>query len=411
MRSCCGFGCVAGRNKNERGRPDEWRVIPILDSGCSDHIVNDDRYYTEFINLENPIDVKVGDGFSLKANKIGSINILCNVTGFLNKEIHKNVKSYTSVSQMTNKEKWHRILGHTNFKNLQQMCAYESLQGLPNKIENSYIQCEICLTSKMCNLPFANNRHQTRDILQLIHTDVHGPLNPTGYGGERYFVSFIDDFSKIAMVYCINKKSEVFDCFFKYIRFVQNKTEKNIKEIRCDNGKEYINKDFFKLCKQEGIYLNPAPPYTHELNGVAERYNRTIMDRARCLLQEAKLDKRYWPECVKAASYIGNRLLTNTYIKKTPYELFFGIKPDVSHFKIYGSSAFVRIPEECRTSKLNAKAIKGVLVGYTDMGYRVLVENKIIISRHVRFIDNDAQSIKLDTHRVKMKIVKKILQK
>lgn len=68
----------------------------------------------------------------------------------------------------------------------------------------------------------------------------------------------------------------------------------------------------------------------------------------------------------------------------------------MSHFKIYGSTAFVRIPEECRTSKLYAKAVKGVLVGYTDMGYRVLVENKIIISRHVRFIENDAQTIKLD---------------
>lgn len=145
---------------------------------------------------------------------------------------------------------------------------------------------------------------------------------------------------------------------------MQNQTGKRVKEIRCDNGREYINKDFYNFAKQEGIYLKPGPSYTHELNGVAERYNKTILDRARCLLSEAKIDKKYWPECIYTAAYIGNRLLTNTKINKTPFEIFFNKKPNVSNLHIYGSTAFVRIPEECRTSTLYCKAVKGILIGY-----------------------------------------------
>ncbi|KAK9688540.1 hypothetical protein QE152_g35275 [Popillia japonica] len=177
---------------------------------------------------------------------------------------------------------------------------------------------------------------------------------------------------------------------------MQNHTEKKVKEIRCDNGREYLNKDFYELAKREGIYIRPSPPYTHELNGVAERYNRTIMNRARCLLAEGMLDKSYWPECVYTAAYLGNRLLTNTSIRKTPYEIFFKKRPDVTNLHLYGSKAYIRIPEECRTSKLNSKAVKGILIGYTDTGYKILVNGKVIISRHVKFIEEDERCIEIN---------------
>lgn len=142
------------------------------------------------------------------------------------------------------------------------------------------------------------------------------------------------------------------------------------------------------------IYLKPGPSYTHELNGVVERYNRTILDRARCLLSEAKINKKYWPECIYTAAYIGNRLLTNTKINKTPFEIFFNKKPNVSNLHIYGSTAFARINEECRMSKLHCKAVKCILISYTDTGYKILVDNKIIISRHVQFIEKNIRYIK-----------------
>lgn len=247
----------------------------------------------------------------------------------------------------------------------------------------------------MSNLKFKNNRTRARNIAEIIHTDVNGPIRQTGFNGEKYFVSFIDDFSRIAVVYCIKSKDEVFDCFEKYVNRIQNQTGNRIKEIRCDRGTEYLNRKFYTFAKNKGIWLRPSPAHTHELNGVAERFNRTVMDRARCLLTEANLEKRFWPECIKAAAYIGNRLIASNQLNATPYELFFGKKPNVSHFKIYGSIAFVRIPEVNRFSKLSPKSVKGFLVGYDDMGYRILVDEKVIVSRHVEFIEKDEQFIKI----------------
>lgn len=439
---------------------EEGNIKWLLDSGCSDHIINSDKYFSKLTKLDKFINVKVGDGYSLKSEEMGNIEVyfyngykyvqtviknvyyvpnmkhnllsvscitdmnnliiykkdyaeIKNCEGdLIAKAVKKNklyqlvskaancssqLNTYASMVEMTNKEKLHRILGHTNFRDLSYMCNLKLANGLPERIGNEFIKCEICLMNKMTNLKFDNNRRKANKILEIIHTDVHGPVTQTGYQGERYFVSFIDDFSKIAVVYCIKQKSEVFEYFTQYVKLMENQTGTKIKEIRCDNGREYINKDFYSFAKREGIYLRASPPYTHELNGVAERYNRTIMNRARCLLAEAKIDKCYWPECINTAAYLGNRLLANTKIKKTPYEIFFNRKPDISNLKLYGSKAFVRIPEECRTSKFNPKAVKGILVGYTDVGYKILVENKIIISRNVQFIESDTRHISLES--------------
>lgn len=432
----------------------------LLDSGCSDHIVNSDKYFYKVIDLKNPVNIKVGDGFQLKANKIGNIFVYFNVSNKLikteiknvyyvqnmkqnllsvsciinsnNSVIFKNdtvkiynckeeliaeasiknklfqligkvsnkndseVTSNSSYKEMTKKEKWHRMLGHVNFQDLKYLCESQLVKGLPQKIENEFLKCETCLENKMTNLKFNNNRSRAKEILEIIHTDVHGPITQTGYKGQKYFVSFIDDYSKIATVFCIKNKSEVFNCFVEYINLMHNQTGMRVKEIRCDNGREYLNKEFYGLAKREGIYIRPSPPYTHELNGVAERYNRTIMNRARCLLSESELDKSYWPECVYTAAYLGNRLPANTNIRKTPYEIFFKKRPDATNLHLYGSKAYVRIPEECRTSKLNSKAVKGILIGYTDTGYKILVNDKIIISRHVKFIERDEKYIQIN---------------
>jgi len=75
------------------------------------------------------------------------------------------------------------------------------------------------------------------------------------------------------------------------------------------------------------------------------------MDTARCLLSEARVNRRFWPEIIKTAAYLKNRTLANTIEKKTPYEILTGRKPNISNLRIYGSRVFVRVPEEKRKSK------------------------------------------------------------
>ena len=107
-----------------------------------------------------------------------------------------------------------------------------------------------------------------------------------------------------------------------YINDVENLTEKKVKTIRCDNGKEYFNKRFYKFSEEKGIIVNNCLAYVHELSGTADRLNRSIIDMTRCLLEEAQVDKKYWPKIISAADYLKNHVLANTNEKKTPYEIF-----------------------------------------------------------------------------------------
>ena len=137
------------------------------------------------------------------------------------------------------------------------------------------------------------------------------------------------------------------------------------------------------------LKLLPCPPYVHELNGVAERYNRSTMDIlvGRCLAREAKINHRYWPKIMEAVAYLKNRTIANTQENKTPYEIFFGKKPNVKHLKIYGSRVFVRVSEVLRMNKCDDKAKLGIFVGYNDNSYNVLLNNRIINVRHVRIVE------------------------
>ena len=226
---------------------------------------------------------------------------------------------------------------------------------------------------------------------------MNGPHNTTGYKGEKYFLTFIDEYSKCTKIYCIKSKSETAECFIDYVNLVENKFGKTIKKVQCDNGKEYMNKEIYNFIKHKGIELIPCPPYVHELNGIAERYNRTAMDMGRCLMREAKINRKYWPEIMKTVAYLKNRTIASTNENKTPYEIFFGTKPNVKHLKIYGSRVFVRTPEIKRNSKWDDKAKVGILVGYTDNCYRVLINNKIINARHVQVIEENVKLICLET--------------
>jgi hypothetical protein len=438
-------------HKTERVSGTEKRVSWILDSGCTDHIVNDDSLLDEYVSLEKPIDVKLGDGRILRATKLGKVKAnfevynkrseitlhnvfyvegmkqnlisyskvtdknkimsygnnskiynqykelialarkegnLYHMISYVKTNVNKEMKvSLAKNNKMTLKEKWHRALGHVNFQYLNKMCSERWLTDLPSELESEFIKCAMCIEGKMSNQPFKNNRKKSQHILECIHTDVNGPHPTDGNNGEKYFVTFIDDYSKLAKVYCIKRKSEVSNCFIEYVNLVENITGKKVKNFVCDNGKEYMNSTMYNFIRDKGIHLIPCPPYVHELNGVAERYNRSIMDMARCLLKEANVNRKFWPEVIKAAAYLKNRTLTNTIENKSPYEIFFGEKPSAKHLKIYGSKVFVRVPDQLRKSKWDDKAKLGILLGYTETGYRILIDNKVINARHVDVIE------------------------
>ena len=126
------------------------------------------------------------------------------------------------------------------------------------------------------------------------------------------------------------------------------KTLNVINALRSDNGGEYSSEIFTNYCREKGITRQFTNPYCPEQNGVSERYNRTIVEGARTILHHSKLPLKFWAEAVSTVVLVRNRSPTSALKGKTPYEYWFGNKPDVSHLRVFGSVCFVYIPDKLR---------------------------------------------------------------
>ena len=158
------------------------------------------------------------------------------------------------------------------------------------KVSNEAQICEICQQGKQARLSFKNNQAwRATEKLQLIHTDVCGPMKTTSLSGNKYFILFIDDYTRMCWVYFIKLKNEVFSVFKQFKALVENQSNLSIKILRSDNGMEYTSSQFVEFCSTTGIEHQLTTPYTPQQNGVSKRKNRTVMEMARCLLFEKKM--------------------------------------------------------------------------------------------------------------------------
>ncbi|KAL0323926.1 UNVERIFIED_CONTAM: Retrovirus-related Pol polyprotein from transposon TNT 1-94 [Sesamum calycinum] len=253
--------------------------------------------------------------------------------------------------------------------------------------------CEACLQGKQHKKPFPSGTSwRAKAVLELIHTDVCGPMRTPSHEQNRYFILFIDDYSRMTWVYFMREKSEVFKVFKKFKNLVEKQSGRSIKVLRSDRGKEYNNSEFDKFCEEEGIEHQTTVSYNPQQNGVSERKNRTVMEMARSMLQEKHLPKAFWAEAVYTAVYLLNRCPTKAVQNMTPIEAWSGKKPSAKHLRVFDSICYVHIPTEKR-HKLEEKTEKGIFLGYSTQskGYRIynLKTKKLIISRDVEF-DEDA---------------------
>ncbi|KAA5592484.1 transposase family protein, partial [Pseudomonas aeruginosa] len=115
---------------------------------------------------------------------------------------------------------------------------------------------------KQARLPFQPSSTSTQDILELIHSDVCGPMESVSIGGSRYYVLFVDDYSRMVFVYFMKTKSEVFKFFKEFQSLVEKQTDRKIKILRTDNGGEYCSQDFERYLKQHGIIHQKSNAYT-----------------------------------------------------------------------------------------------------------------------------------------------------
>ena len=284
---------------------------------------------------------------------------------------------------------WHRRLGHLNYYS---MCKMRdgAVKGVEfNGNESEIKNCETCAIGKQCRLPFKENKNASNHKLELIHSDLVGPMETQSLGKAKYLLTFIDDFSRKVCCFFLTSKEKVYETFVEFKAYVEKQTGCKIKSFRTDNGTEYVTDRFDKFFKTNGIQHQRNTPYSPQQNGVAERFNRTLIEKARCLLHDADLPKQYWAEAVNMASYLINHSVSTRTVNKTPEEIWTGKKTDLSHLKIFGSQVMVHVPKQ-KQKKLAVKSVKMIFVGFDGAGFRCIDRrnSKLTRSRDVNFHEN-----------------------
>ncbi|XP_024177999.1 uncharacterized protein LOC112183918 [Rosa chinensis] len=374
-------------------RKDFWYV----DSGCSRHMTGDKAWFTLFQDESTTSSVTFGDGRKAKILARGTVNApgIPNLKNFLyvegltanlisvshladdyedvwfNKQrcvvLDKNgeniiggkrsldncyhiqaneslnVQACFSVrSTEETFEIWHRRLGHVNYQDLLKLSTKQCIRGLPALSGRTDKICGGCKTRKQTKSPHqALNSTTTTRVLELLHMDLMGPAQTESLGG-------------LSQRMIIEKQS----------------TNMCLVRVRSDNGAEFKNATFANYFHELGVSHEFSAPITPQQNGIVERKNRA--------------------EAISTACYTINRVFLRPGTKQTAYELWKGKKPNIGHFRVFGSSCYILRDRE-QLGKFDARSDDGIFLGYSinSRAYRVYNKRTRIVMESINVSIDD----------------------
>jgi hypothetical protein len=176
----------------------------------------------------------------------------------------------------------------------------------------------------------------------------------------HYMLTIIDNKSSRVWPYFLKQKSDAFESLKVWKTMVEKQTERKLKVLRNDNGMEFCSGDFNSFCRKEGIVRHCTVPYTPQQNGVAERMNRKIISKPRCMLSNSGLSQKFWAEAASTACHLINCSPSTAINNKTPLEIWSSSPYDYSQLKVFGCTTYAHVDN----GKLEPRAIKGVFLGY-----------------------------------------------
>lgn len=198
---------------------------------------------------------------------------------------------------------WHYRYGHLSLKGLRIPAQKGMVKGLPNLEESSKV-CRDCMVGKHHREPFPKKSPwRATQRLQLIHADICGPTKSESNSNKRYFITFIDDFSRRTWVYFLSKNFATLEVFKKFKATAEKESGDVICTLRTDRGGEFTSAKFDSFCSMNGIKRQLTTAYTPQQNGVAERKNRTVMNMIRSMLSEKEIRREFRHEAVNWSVY------------------------------------------------------------------------------------------------------------
>lgn len=289
--------------------------------------------------------------------------------------------------------RWHNRLGHVGQGVLKRLAGGGRLRGI--SASDCAVDCEDCTRAKQSAKPHFRSGERADRPADLVHMDLVGPVRVIAYTSCRYALTLVDDYSRYARVYTLSEKTEPLRYFKEYNAVVENRFGRPVLRLRVDNGTEFKNTEFEEYCSTKGITVEFVPPYSPESNGRIERYNRTIVERARAMLLASDVRDQFWPEALYAACYVYNRVANST--GTIPLRMWLGRDApiDYENFHVFGCKCYVlRVPH--MEWKFGEKSDEACFLGYATGGaYRVwnARTNRLQVSRDVKFYDDQMSGI------------------
>src|SRR5260370_28423247 len=236
---------------------------------------------------------------------------------------------------------FHRRLCYDYLAGIRKLLSGSLLTGLrvDSKAEPDPV-CEACKAGKMHADPFPVSSTRASRPLQLVHSDVHGPVKVSTHQGYRYWVSFIDDFSRFKAVYLLKHKSETFAAFKQFKAWAENLTSKRMGSLRDDKGGEYMSREFEAFCIDHGIQRQHTVRNRPQQNGVAERANRTIEEGIISLLYESGMPPSFWGEAMASFIHVSNRVTPPSLQAPPPDVALYGSNPHPSPFRVWACTSY-----------------------------------------------------------------------
>ncbi|GAB2292076.1 hypothetical protein Dimus_038187 [Dionaea muscipula] len=293
-------------------------------------------------------------------------------------------KAKTEVSWL-----WHKKMSHLNFKAINKLARKGLVEGLPDVVFKKDSISDSCRKGKQIKASFKGKTVQSSHrILEMLHMDLFGPVDPVSISGKKYTLVVVDDYSRYTWTVLLNKKKETLKKLPELMRRTQNEKNLSIVKIRSDRGTEFLNEVIANFCKDGGILHQVSAARTPQQNGVVERRNRTLKEAARTMIAKAGLPKRFWEEAINTTCYTQNRCIIKKEHGVTPYELWNGRKPSISHLHIFGGRCFIHNNGKDQLKAFDARADEGIFMGYSEVSkaFRILNKRTIVIEESIHVV-------------------------
>ncbi|GFV11089.1 retrovirus-related Pol polyprotein from transposon TNT 1-94 [Trichonephila clavipes] len=378
----------------------------VIDTAATSHFCNDKSLFLDLKPITNMKMSLATEDKSCPVEGIGTLRFRVKYKGsfheitltdvLFNPKLRRNLLSGSRLESkgahfVGTKEIWHQRFCSVNNDYLVKTSKNDSVKGLPGLTDNGKTHCIPCKLAKSKRVSFKKTGAvRSKRPLELLHMDLCGPMPTKSQGGNKYFLSIIDDYSRKVTVFPIRNKYDVFHTFIRFQKRAERFLSKKVIAVRTDGGLEFCNKDMDNFLTEQGIKYEVTNSYTPEMNGIAERFNLTALDGIKTLLKSSEVPHKFWGEALFCFTYAWNQICHKDS-NKTPFEKYSGRKPSILHLIPFGCLAYAGVPKQIR-KKFNMRAKMGIMMGYAQRtkGYRIWLidENKLVETINVRFDEN-----------------------